>query len=189
MLHSENNWQILSSAVHYDNPWISVTEYNVLNPSQKQGIYGKVHFKNVAVGIIPMDDLGNIYMVGQFRFTLDKYSIEIPEGGSLINLSPLESAKRELAEETGLQANSWEHVLTMHLSNSVTDELALVYLATQLSFGEPKPEETEKIDLIKLPLEKAYQMVLNHEITDSMSVAGILHAKILSVQKLQNEEK
>jgi len=189
MLHSDNNWQILSSAVHYDNPWITVTEYDVLNPSQKQGIYGKVHFKNIAVGIIPLDDMGNIYLVGQFRFTLDKYSIEIPEGGSLINLSPLDSAKRELLEETGMQASTWDHVLTMHLSNSVTDELALVYLATDLSFGDPSPEETEKIDLMKLPLEKAYQMVMNHEITDSMSVAGILHAKILSLQKMLHEKK
>ncbi|MFM1962524.1 MAG: hypothetical protein RLZZ172_1369 [Bacteroidota bacterium] len=189
MLHSENNWQILSSDVHYDNPWITVTEYGVLNPSQKPGIYGKVHFKNIAVGVIPLDDRGNIYLVGQFRFTIDKYSIEIPEGGSLINLSPLDSAKRELLEETGIQANVWEHVLTMHLSNSVTDELALVYLATDLIFGDSEPEETEKIDFIKLPIEKAYQMVMDHEITDSMSVAGILHAKILSLQKLLNEKK
>jgi hypothetical protein len=92
-------------------------------------------------------------------------------------------------EETGMQASTWDHVLTMHLSNSVTDEVALVYLATDLSFGDPNPEETEKIDLMKLPLEKAYQMVMNYEITDSMSVAGILHAKILSLQKLLHEKK
>lgn len=185
----ENNWKILSSSVQYDNPWITVTEYNVINPSNNPGIYGKVHFKNIAVGIIPMDDADNIYLVGQFRFTLNKYSIEIPEGGSPANLLPLDSAKRELLEETGISATTWKHVLTMHLSNSVTDELALVYLATGLSFGSANPEDTEKIELLSLPLEKAYEMILNHEITDSMSVAGIQYAKILSLQKLADEKK
>lgn len=183
MSNQENNWIELSSSVQYDNPWITVTEYNVINPSGNKGIYGKVHFKNIAIGIIPMDDNGNVYMVGQYRFTLGKYSIEIPEGGGAWNINPLESAQRELSEETGLEAQNWQHILTMHLSNSVTDELAMVYLATGLIQGHSNPEETEKLDVFKLPLEKLYQMVINHEITDSMTVAGILHAKILSLQK------
>lgn len=189
MQYTKNNWQTLSSTVHYDNPWIEVTEHQVINPSGKEGIYGKVHFKNLAVGIVPIDESGNIYLVGQFRYTLGKYSIEIPEGGSLEPDSPLDSAKRELIEETGIIAGSWEHILTMHLSNSVTDEIAMVYLATDLKFGQPKPEETEKIVQICIPLEKAYQMVLNHEITDSMSVSGILFAKMRSLQKAENEKK
>lgn len=189
MQHTENNWQTLSSEVHYDNPWIKVSEYQVINPSGNQGIYGKVHFKNLAVGIVPIDEKGNIYLVGQFRYTLGKYSIEIPEGGSLGNQDPLVAAKRELEEETGIIAGSWEHILTMHLSNSVTDEKAIVYLASDLNFGNPKPEDTEKIDQICVPLDKACQMVLNHEITDSMSVSGILFAKMRSLQIAENEKK
>jgi 8-oxo-dGTP pyrophosphatase MutT (NUDIX family) len=189
MQYTENNWQTLSSKVHYDNPWIMVSEHQVINPSGKAGIYGKVHFKNLAVGIVPIDEKGNIHLVGQFRYTLGRYSIEIPEGGSLETQSPLDSAKRELEEETGINAGSWEHIITMHLSNSVTDEKAMVYLATDLKFGKPKPEDTEKIDQICIPLDKAFQMVLNHEITDSMSVSGILFAKMRSLQKAENEKK
>jgi ADP-ribose pyrophosphatase len=189
MSNQKNNWIELSSSLQYENPWITVTESNVINPSGNKGIYGKVHFKNIAIGIIPMDENGNIYMVGQFRFTLGKYSIEIPEGGGAWDIDPLDSAQRELAEETGLKAEKWEHILTMHLSNSVTDELAMVYLATGLSQGLSSPEDTEKLDVFCLPLEKLYQMVVNHEITDSMSVAGILHVKILSLQKQMNEKK
>ncbi len=188
-MHYTDNWQTLSSKIHYDNPWIRVTEHQVINPSGNQGIYGKVHFKNLAVGIIPIDEHGNIYLVGQFRYTLGQYSIEIPEGGSLSTQLPLDAAKRELKEETGISAGSWEHILTMHLSNSVTDEKAILYLATDLKFGDPSPEDTEKLDQICIPLDKALEMVMKHEITDSMSVSGILYAKMRILQKAANEKK
>ena len=177
MQNTENNWQTLSTKICYDNPWIRLTEHDVINPSGNQGIYGKVHFKNVAVGIIPIDEKRNIHLVGQYRYTLGKYSIEIPEGGALHPDIPLDAAKRELEEETGILAKNWKHILTMHLSNSVTDEIAMVYLATDLTFSQPKPEETEKIDQLCIHLDEAFKMVLNHEITDSMSVAGILFVK------------
>ncbi len=178
-MESHNPWTILSAAPIYDNPWIGVTEYQVINPGGGRGIYGKVHFKNKAIGILPLDEDLNIWLVGQFRFVLGQYSWEIPEGGGPADASPLESAQRELREETGLTASEWTEILQMHLSNSVSDEHAIVYLARGLQFVAAEPEETEQLSIKKIPLDEAYQLVVNGTITDSMSVAGILRLKLL----------
>ena len=163
----------------YENRWIGITEYDVLNPSGGKGIYGKVHFKNLAIGILPMDDEGNTWLVGQYRFPLNAYSWEIPEGGGEPGSTPLEAAQRELKEETGLVAKEWSLLQEMHLSNSVSDEQAIIFLARQLEQQEAMPEETEQLVVRKLPFEEVYQMVERGEITDSMSVAAILKMKLL----------
>jgi 8-oxo-dGTP pyrophosphatase MutT (NUDIX family) len=179
----ENNpWIINAEKEVYANPWISVTEYDVINPGGGKGIYGKVHFKSVAVGIFVLDDSMNTYLVGQFRFSLNAYSWEIPEGGAPEGTDILESAKRELAEETGIRAGHWEPILSMHLSNSVSDELAIVYLATDLTQHASFPEETEQLIVKKIPFEEAYLMVEKGLITDSMSVAAILKMKLLFLE-------
>lgn len=178
----ENNpWTIIGDKKIYENKWIALTEYAVLNPSGGEGIYGKIHFKNVAVGVVALDDHEQLWLVGQFRFTLDQYSWEIPEGGAPIGTDPLESAQRELKEETGLVAANWKHLQTMHLSNSVSDELAIIYLATGLQQQEAEPEETEAILSKKVSLEEAWQMVENGVITDSMTVAAITKIKLMKV--------
>lgn len=178
----ENNpWTIIGEQKIYENKWIGVTEYAVINPSGGEGIYGKVHFKNVAVGIVALDDRGQIWLVGQFRFTLNQYSWEIPEGGAPVGTDSLESAKRELKEETGIAATDWKHLLTMHLSNSVSDELAIVYLATGLKEGEAIPEDTEDLHTRQVSLEEAWQMVENGIITDAISVAAITKIKLMKV--------
>jgi len=177
-----NPWKTLSSQKIYENPWISLTEHEVINPGGGNGIYGEVHFKNLAIGIIPLDKDNNTWLVGQYRFPLKQYSWEIPEGGGSIDEDPLLSAKRELLEETGIMADDWTEIQKIHLSNSVSDEFGIIYLARQLSFGESSPEESEDLIVRKLPFETAYQMVLNGEITDSLSVAAILKVKILSIQ-------
>lgn len=176
-----NPWTIIGEKNIYENKWIGVTEYTVINPSGGEGIYGKVHFKNVAVGIVALDDREQLWLVGQFRFTLNQYSWEIPEGGAPVGTDPLESAKRELKEETGIAATEWKHLLTMHLSNSVSDELAIVYLARGLKEGEAAPEDTEDLHTRQVPLEEACQMVENGIITDSMSVAAITKIKLMKV--------
>ena len=175
----KNPWTILSSEEKYDNPWINVVEHQVLNPNGGKGIYGKVHFKNLAIGIIPVFENGDTILVGQYRFPLNAYSWEIPEGGGKIGVEPLESAKRELLEETGLSASRWTTLLEMHLSNSVSDELAIIYLAEELIQGEAMPEETEQLQLKRVPLTQAFDMVMKGEITDSMSVAALLKLKII----------
>ncbi len=178
----ENNpWTIKGKKKIYENKWITLTEYAVLNPSGREGVYGKVHFKNVAIGVVALDDDEQIWLVGQFRFTLDQYSWEIPEGGAPVGTDPLESAQRELKEETGLTAVNWKQLQTMHLSNSVSDELAIIYLATDLQEGEAEPEETEKLLSKKVSLEEAWQMVENGMITDSMTVAAITKIKLMKV--------
>lgn len=177
----KNPWKIISERNIYENKWIGLTEYAVLNPSGGQGIYGKVHFKNTAVGVVALDKDEHLCLVGQYRFTLDQYSWEIPEGGAPIGTDPLDSAKRELREETGLSATTWQHLQTMHLSNSVSDELAIIYLATGLAQGEAEPEDTEELHCRKVSLDEAWQMVDKGIITDSMSVAAITKIKLMKV--------
>ena len=180
--NNPNPWQTQSSEVKYDNPWIKVVENKVINPAGNNGIYGVVHFKNLAIGIIPMDSQQNIWLVGQYRYPLNQYSWEIPEGGGNLAISPLKSAKRELLEETGLTAQKWTKIQKMHLSNSVSNELAIIYLAQNLTLGKASPEETEKLEIQKIPLQKAYQMVSSGKITDSLSVAAILKLKLMLLE-------
>jgi ADP-ribose pyrophosphatase len=175
----QNPWTKLSQEVKYDNPWIQVSEHQVLNPAGNPGIYGVVHFKNLAIGIIPIDAEGYTWLVGQYRYPLDSYSWEIPEGGSPLGIDPIEGARRELLEETGMQARELKLIQTMHLSNSVSDEYALIYLATGLTQGEAQPEETEQLRVKRLPFQEVYEMVCKGEITDSMSVGGILRAQLM----------
>ena len=176
---TENPWKTISSQKIYENPWISLTEHQVINPGGGEGIYGQVHFKNLAIGVIVLDDEQNTWLVGQYRFPLNQYSWEIPAGGCPLNSDPLETAKRELQEETGITAGSWAGIQRMHLSNSVSDELAIIYFARSLSFGTAEPEETEQLQLRKIPFNQAYNLVLEGEITDSLSVAAILKVKIM----------
>lgn len=171
-----NPWTTLSVCQVYDNPWIEVTHREVVNPSGGKGIYGVVHFKNTAIGIIPLDGEGYTWLVGQYRYSLDRYSWEIPEGGGRGDVSLLESAQRELLEETGIRASNWTQILEMHLSNSVTDEYAVAFVARELTFEEARPEETEQLEVRRVPFSDAVKMVLEGEITDALSVAAILKA-------------
>ncbi len=175
----DNPWQTLSSKVEYDNPWIKVTEYQVINPSGGPGIYGVVGFKNLAVGILPLDEEMNTWLVGQYRYTLKEYSWEIPEGGAPPGSTPLESAQRELLEETGITAQKWTKILDMNTSNSVCDERGVAYIAQDLTFGEADPEDTEDLQLRKLPFAKVFDMAMRGEIQDGLSLVTIFKAKLL----------
>lgn len=171
----KNPWTTLSGEVKYDNPWITVTEFQVINPSGGRGIYGKVHFKNRAIGIVPIDKDLNTWLVGQYRYTLNAWHWEIPEGGGPMDQEPLASAQRELREETGMIAHRWTEIIHLHTSNSVTDEEGYVFLAEDLEQGASALEETEAdLKVWKLPLKQALEMVLDGKITDSMSIMGIL---------------
>ena len=169
------SWKQLASRVVYDNDWMQVREDHVINPGGGENQYGHVHFKNRAVAIIALDEADNTWLVGQQRYTLGEYSWELPMGGAPLDEAPLAAAKRELQEETGLSALNWEEVLRLHPSNSITDEVGLVYVATRLMMGMPNTEETEDLEVRKLPLDAAVQMVLDGEITDAISIAALLH--------------
>jgi 8-oxo-dGTP pyrophosphatase MutT (NUDIX family) len=176
------NWQTHDTKIVYENNWIQVQHHNVTDPSGGAGIYGVVNFKNIAVGVLPIDTYGNIWLVGQYRYPLQAYSWEIPEGGCPIGTDPLHTAQRELHEETGITAQKYQQLLTMHLSNSVTNEYGVVYIATGLSFGTADPEPTEDLRIQKMPFDHAYQLLLQGKITDSLSVAALLKLKIMQLE-------
>jgi ADP-ribose pyrophosphatase len=182
---TKNPWTTLNSTEKYDNPWIKVIEHQVLNPAGKEGIYGVVSFKNIAIGVVPLDVDNNTWLVGQYRYALDLYSWEIPEGGCLIGKeSNLEAAQRELKEETGLEARDWTEIMKMHLSNSVSDEVGYVFVAKNLTMGMAQPEDTEELKLKKIPLEEALAMCMRGEITDSVTLLALFKTKLLLEQGL-----
>ena len=178
----ENPWKTLSQKTAYENPWIKVTHRDVLNPSGNPGIYGVVHFKNLAIGIVPLDNELNTWLVGQYRYTLNEYSWEIPEGGCPLGTDPLDTAKRELMEETGIRAKKWEKILDFHTSNSVTDEAGTAYLATALSFGKAAPEDTEELVVKQMPLSEAIQWVEEGKITDSLSIMALQKVALMQTR-------
>lgn len=171
-------WQTVASKVVYDNPWIKVREDTVIRPDGEPGIYGVVHYKNTAIGILAVEG-DDIYLVGQYRYTLEQYSWEIPEGGCAEGEEYLAAAKRELEEETGLQARCWTKLGEAHLSNSVSDELAVWYLATELIQGVQRPEGTEQLIIRRLPFTEALQMSQTGKITDAMSLIAIFQYGLL----------
>lgn len=175
----ENPWKTLSNEEKYDNPWINVREDKVINPAGGEGIYGVVHFKNKAIGIIPIDENGNTWLVGQYRYALNEYCWEIPMGGGPLDIDILDSAKKELKEETGLSAKKWTNICRIHTSNSATDEEGFIFLAQELTLGETEFEDTEDIKVWKLPLKNAIQMVMEDKITDAISIAGLLKVEKL----------
>lgn len=172
-----NPWQTLSTEMKYQNPWIRVREDQIINPNGGAGIYGVVSMQNKAIGVVPVDADGNTWLVGQYRYTLNEYSWEIPMGGGLLDVPILESAQRELREETGLLARTWTRISRLHTSNSVTDEEGFVFLAEDLEQGEWEPEESEDLRLWKLPLTQAIELIMADRITDAISVAGLLKAE------------
>lgn len=172
-------WETLSENTVYENAWIKVSHHDVKRPNKTEGIYGVVHFKNKAVGVVPLDDDGYTWIVKQSRYTLDCYTWEIPEGGSPNGEEPLETAKRELKEEAGITAKHWEPLLTMHTSNSVSDEVAYLFLARELSFGEQELDDTEDIEVKKIHFDEVLEMAMNNDITDAMSQAAIFKIALL----------
>jgi 8-oxo-dGTP pyrophosphatase MutT (NUDIX family) len=178
----KNPWTTLKSEKVYDSPWIGLTKHEVLNPNGNPGTYSVVHFKNLAIGILALDKNYNTWIVGQYRYPINQYSWEIPEGGGNLDVEPLVSAKRELHEETGIKANKWTKIQEMHLSNSASDEFCILFIAQDLTFGEAEPEDDEQLEVRKLPFNELYQMVESGEITDSLTVTIVLKTKLLMLE-------
>lgn len=175
------SWKTLTTTVPYENPWIRVEHHEVINPSGNPGIYGLVKFKNHAIGIVPVDEEGYTWLVGQFRYALGTYEWEIPEGGCPVGTNTLDTAKRELKEETGLVAREWTQLMEFHLSNSVTDEYGVAYLAKGLTQEAAEPEDTEDLTLRRLPLKEAIAMTLDGRIKDALSILALQRVALLDL--------
>ena len=171
-----NPWRTLSSRPIYSNPWIKVREDQVIRPDGNPGIYGVVEMQSWAIGVVPLTEDGDTFLVGQYRYTLGMYSWEIPEGGGVKTETPLEGARRELREEAGLTASTWTYLGEAHLSNSATDEAGCIFLAEGLTLGEAEPEGTEELRIWRLPFAEAVRMALTGEISDALAVVGLLRA-------------
>ncbi len=162
-----------SRRIAYENAWITVWHDEVDRPDGSPGIYGVVHFANLAAGVVALDERDRIALVGQHRYTLDTYSWELPEGGVPDGETALHGAQRELREETGIEARSWHELARVDLSNSISDERAVLFLATDLVLGEAEPDPTEALDIRWTPFDEALAMTLDGRITDAMSVVAI----------------
>lgn len=182
MNESRNPWKVVSRANVYENNWIRVDHHEVVNPSGGPGIYGVVHFKNYAIGVVPIDEHGNVILVGQYRFPLNAYSWEIPEGGGNLALPILESAQRELREECGLTAQHWLEIIGSDLSNSATDESAVAFLAWDLADVPADPEETEHLEIARVPFWQAVERLKCGELRDSLTVMSLLRVALMVCQ-------
>ncbi len=169
-------WRFHAERLVYDNPWISLREYDAEAPTGARTIYGVVGYKNFAIGILPLHEDGTVTLVGQHRFPLKDYSWEIPEGGAPLEEDILAGAKRELLEETGLKAAQWRQVLSYQLSNSVSDERGFGFIATGLTQSQAEPEATESLALARVPFMEALDQAVQGRILDMISVAMLLRA-------------
>ncbi len=184
MKHDKNPWKVVHSEKVYESPWIGVHKHEVITPANTPGTYSTVHFKNKAIGIIPLDADFNTWIVGQYRFPINCYSWEIPEGGGVLTVPYQESAARELHEETGITAEKYTEILRMHLSNSASDEEAIVFVAQGLSFGLAHPEETEELQLKKIPFLELFDWVNTGKITDAITIAAVYKTHFLIDKKI-----
>lgn len=167
-------WTVLSAQVVYENPWIELTHNRVLTPGGSNGVYGVVHFKNQSVGVLPIDADGNIWLVGQYRFAISKYSWEIPAGGCPPDEDPVIAARRELREETGFVSTDFQQLCVSHLSNAICDEETTVFVARGLQAGPANPEENERLAVRKIRLHTAVEMMRRGEITDAVTMLALL---------------
>ncbi len=173
-----NPWKTTSTREIYENPWICVREDQVIKPSGGAGIYGVIEYKNRAIGVIPVDAEGFTWLVGQWRYCHKRYEWEIPEGGCPAGESPEDAARRELLEETGIVAARLDPLLrSIQLSNSTSDEVCDIFIATGISHASAQPEDTEQLEILRLPLVEAIQMAEDGRIRDSVSVLGLLAAR------------
>lgn len=182
--YANGPWVVESERTAFENPWIRISDQKVKQPDGSPGEYGVVHFKNRAIGVLPIDADGNVPLVGQHRFPLNAYSWELPEGGGPLDEAALEAAKRELAEETGYRAETWVELTGFDISNSVTDEVAVCFIATDLTPGEVSPDPTEALAHKTLSFRALHDQVLSGEIRDSLTIAMILMAEAKALRRM-----
>lgn len=174
-------WRVKSTTQPFANDWFRIEANEVVHPHGEDGTYTVVRIRRLAVGVLPIDDEGFVHLVGQWRFPLGRYSWEMPEGGADPGEDALTCAKRELEEETGLSAAHFAKVLEMDISNSLTDEQAVIFIATGLSAGEARPEGTEVLRRRRAPFVDVLARVTDGRIRDGLTVAAVLRAHHMAV--------
>jgi 8-oxo-dGTP pyrophosphatase MutT (NUDIX family) len=182
MQEEQNPWTTLNRQQVYESPWIGVEHHEVLNPAGNPGTYSVVKFKKLAIGIVPLDEHNNTWIVGQYRYPLHTYTWEIPEGGGDLDVDPIESAKRELLEECGIIAGEYLPIQQLQLSNSATDEVAHLFIARNLTFTQAQPEENEQLRIRKVSFDELYKLVKEGYVTDSLTVAAVLKIKLMFLE-------
>ena len=174
-------WIVERTTLAFENDWFRIDKNEVVHPDGSNGEYAVVRVRRLAVGVLPIEADGSVHLVGQWRFPLGRYSWEMPEGGAEPGEEALACAKRELEEETGLRAAHWAPILEMDLSNSLTDERGIVFLATGLQAGQAHPDDTEVLKQRRAPFSEVVQRVIRGQIRDSLTVAAVLRAHHMAV--------
>ncbi len=174
----KGKWKTVSSAFIYGNKWFTVREDQIVRPDGQAGTYSVVSAARLATGILPLWPDGSLTLVGQHRYPLSEYSWEIPEGGGPLDDDPLEIGRRELREETGIEARGWEYLGRMHTSNCFVDEVCHLFLATDLTQGRAQPDPEEFIRTQRVSFDEAIRMAYDGRITDSISIGGIFRLAV-----------
>ena len=174
-------WQSVTSQTVFENPWIRVESHDVIAPTGNPAHYGLVKFANRAIAVLPLHDDGTVSLVGQARFAVDAYSWELPEGGGPLDEDPRAAAIRELKEETGLVAADLREILSFDMSNSVTNEVAVCFLATGLSQSDRAPDETEAFEYARVPFKNLLDAVIKGQIRDGLTVVSVLRVHHMAV--------
>ncbi len=173
---TKNPWKTLGSKIIVKNPWFKLRQDRVIRPDGQKGEYNTILAPN-AVGVIPCFTDGTVLLVGQYRYSISRYSWEIPEGGGHGDEKPVQTARRELREETGYRAGKIRSLGIFHTSNCFTDETAYLFYATDLKPGDAQQDGTEDIVTKRVPFERAYQMAVEGKITDSITIVALFRLK------------
>ena len=169
-------WRDAGSTTTFENPWLRLTRHEATAPTGMKADYVVMRPKNLSVGVLPLHADGTVTLVGQQRFALMNWSWEMPEGGAPFDEDPLEGAKRELAEEAGLAAAHWREVLKVEMSNSITDERAMAWVAWELTPVPVAPDPTEIIRVARVPFGDLLKEIQRGSIRDMFTVATALRA-------------
>ena len=176
---NKEKWQLKKSKRVYSSEWMRVRQDDVIRADGSDGVYSVVELKG-GVGVVAVNNKKEIRLVGQYRFATDTYSWEIPKG-SLDKFEnpekPLDAAKRELEEETGLFAKKWEELTMVHTLMGYSNDKVYLFLATDLKQNKPHPDEVEDITIKFVTIQAFKNMVKKKEITDATSIAAVLLAE------------
>jgi 8-oxo-dGTP pyrophosphatase MutT (NUDIX family) len=176
-----NPWVVTAQKRGFENDWFVIDEHEAINPAGKPARYDVIRPRRLAVGVVPLEADGSVHLIGQWRFPLKRYSWEIPEGGAEFGEDAESGVRRELAEEAGVSAGRLVKILEMDLSNSLTDESCVLFLATDLSPAAGEPDDVEVLRRRTAPFGEVLARIQDGRIRDSLTVAAMLRVHHMAV--------